>query len=121
MKRIAFILLLIVPALLWAYTPPTAYVEKADRVFTQVGQELELLKASDPNAIKYARSFSRAWLKNGDTFEVVVRVNGTIEQIVATGEAKCEATEVQPVYVKARIERPCKSAPADPSLEVIEP
>ena len=100
-----------------SYKEPKAWMEWEGRVFTQVGQGLELLGADDPRYVKYSKSFSRAWLKNGDTFEVIVKVNRTTEEVVATGEAKCGPSEVQPLYIKARIEQPCGKAPIDPALE----
>ena len=125
MKRIAFILLLIVPALLWAYTPPTAYVEKADRVFTRVGQEVELQARvvdgkPNPLFVKYRNASSRVWTENGDRWEVLWRRVGIAasEQVMATGISSCKALERQPIYIRVRVEEPTANLP---SAEVIEP
>ncbi|HDZ37688.1 MAG TPA: hypothetical protein ENH62_05285 [Marinobacter sp.] len=111
MKRIAFILLLIVSALLWGYMPPTDYVETNDRVFTNVGQQVELqerLIDDEPNPlfVKYRNANSRVWTENGDDWEVVWRRVGipASEQVMATGVSSCKAEERQPIYVRVRIE-----------------
>ena len=101
-----------------SYTPPTPYVENTDRVFTNVGKVLELVATDDPNYLTYAKSRSRAYLKNGDTYRVLIEVNGTITEVCASGTAVCKETEVQPVYIKARVEQPCPKAPTDPALEI---
>jgi len=128
MKRIAFILLLAIPALLWAYAPPTAYVEKGDRVFTNVGQEVELQarivdEKPNPLFVPYRNANSRVWTKNGDDWEVVWRRKGVpaSEQVLATGVSSCKALERQPVYVRVRIEEPTANLPTNPKDEVIEP
>ena len=125
MNRIILILLLVVPALLWAYGPPTAYVETADRVFTNVGQQVELQARKvdgkpNPLFVKYRNANSRAWTENGDEWEVVWRLKGVpaSEQIMATGISNCKALERQPIYVRVRIEEPTANLP---TAEVIEP
>jgi len=128
MKRLAIILLALAPVLAWAYAPPTAYKKTADRVFTNVGEEVELqarLIDGKPNPLftKYRNASSRVWTKNGDDWEVVWRRKGVLasEQVMATGVSSCKALERQPVYVRVRIEEPNRNEPTDPALEVLIP
>ncbi len=140
MKRTILILMLVVPALLWAYAPPTAYVEKADRVFTNAGQMVELQARQlmidlvdaegeptgeqelipNPSFVKYRNTASRAWSKDGDDWEVVWRLKGVpaSEQVMARGVSSCKPLERQPIYIRVRIEEPSFKQPVDPALEV---
>ena len=99
------------------YKKPTNWKNSDGRVLTGFGQELELLTAANVNFIKYAKCFSRAYLENGDTFEISIQINGGASEVIATGEAVCRVDEVQSLYIKARIENPCESAPIEPALE----
>ncbi len=107
-----------------AYTPPTDYIENADRVFTNVGQRVELqarIVDGKPNSQFVIRrnANSRVWTQNGDDWEVVWRRVGvpTSEQVIATGLSSCKADEYQPVYVRVRIEEPTTNLP---TIEVVE-
>lgn len=121
LKRIGVILLLLVPVLAWAYAPPTAYKKTSDRLFTNVGQQVELqarLIDGKPNPlfVRYRNASSRIWLKNGDTFEIYAKINGVlVNQVLASGKASCKATKRQPIYVRVRIEEEAPE-PIEPIL-----
>ena len=103
-----------------AYTPPTDYVENTDRVFTNVGQRVELqarIIDGKPNSQFVIRrnANSRVWTQNGDDWEVVWRRVGVpaSEQVMATGLSSCKESERQPIYVRVRIEEPNLNEPEE--------
>ncbi len=124
MKRIAFILLLIVPALAWAYAPPTAYKKTSDRVFTNVGQHVELQARridDEPNPLftLYRNASARIYLKDKDTVEIYAKINGVlVNEVLASVTASCAADKRQPVFLRFRIE---KEQTELASPEIVEP
>lgn len=113
---------------LWAYTPPDTYVETDDRVFTNVGQRVELQSRMigdwpNPLFVPYRNANSRVWTKDKDDWEVVWRIKGSpaTEQIMASGLSSCKEDERQPIYVRVRIEEPTKNVPSAPVLMEVSP
>ena len=108
-----------------AYTPPTSYVETGERVFTNVGQRVELqarMIDGEPNPlfVPYRNANSRAYTENGDDWEVLWRLKGipASEQVMATGLSSCKENEYQPVYVRVRIEKATTNLPDTPVEEI---
>ena len=93
-----------------AYKEPIDWQKVNDRVFIQAGQELELLATDDPNYVSHSRSFPRVFAKDKDVVKFIIEVNGN-QKVVSTGVGKCGPTEVQPFYMKARVEPACDAAP----------
>jgi len=97
-------------AVAFAYTPPIAYEEAGDRVFTNAGQTLELQARTidgkpNPDFHKYRNASPRVWLRNGDVFRVLVELNGeVINQSLGEGVASCAENKRQPLYVRVRLE-----------------
>ncbi len=120
-------LILLVTGLAFSdYSAPTVWQETNGRVFTNVGQKVELQARvvddeSNPNFVPYRNANSRAWSYDGDDWEVVWRRVGVpaSEQVMATGLSSCKATERQSIYVRVRIEEPILATrvPTDPALE----
>ena len=122
MKRIAFILLLLIPAWLWAYSPPVARQTVNDRLLTNAGQSVELQAVKidgkpNPNFVKYRNAYPRLWLRNGDDWRILAEVNGEVLDVpLAKGSAACAALQRQPIFVRVRIEQPT----AEPEPEIVE-
>lgn len=96
-----------------AYSPPTDYQTVSGRVITNAGQEVELQVRQiddkpNPTFVKYRNASSRLWLKDRDTFRILVEINGQIlaNTPLATGSVSCDADKRQPIYVRVRIEDP---------------
>ncbi len=118
-----------------AYKDPEPFVEVDDRVFSNTGQEVELVnrtalvdeldvdgkptgeKVVGPNPLftKYRNANSRAWSKDADVWEVVWRRKGVpaSEQVMATGTSSCKVAERQPIYVRVRVEEPSTNVPTE--------
>jgi len=108
MKRIIFLLLLIIPALLWATTP----YEK-DNATGIVAVDAE----ATVDAIQLHDSFSRYFVPDGENFRVLFECMGQTK-VVASGIAVAKtAGKICPVRIKVRIE-PESIIPEIPVIEV---
>ncbi len=101
-----------------AYKPPIVYKQVGDEIFTNIGQEVELMEREvdgQPNSlfVKYRNANSRVWIKNGKTLRVLAEVDGVVDKDnpLATGVVVCELLERQPFYVRVRVEEPTKNVP----------
>ena len=126
-KLLAWILIMVVPAAVWAYKAPVNYAKVSDRVFINAGQEVELpVKilpdgTVNPDFVIRRNSDCRVYLKDKDTFRILAEINGTIiDNPLATGTASCAVNKRQSVLVRTRLEEP-SNEPIEPKVLEIKP
>lgn len=96
-----------------AYQKPVIYAKTNQAIFTDYGQEVELQKrivADKPNDnfVGYRNANSRVFLKNGQVIRLLAEIDGQVdlEYPLATGTAFAKLGQLQPFYVRFRIEEP---------------
>ena len=124
-KALVWLLIMAVPAIVWAYKAPTDYAKISDRVLINAGVEIELLPKLlpdgkvNPDFVKYRNASSWVYLQDKDTFRILIEVNGTLlANPLASGIASCPAGKRQAVLVRTRLqeaaEEPIKPMEIEP-------
>ena len=108
-----------------AYKEPINFKQVGDEILTNFGQEVELQERKigdelNPNFVHCRNANSRIWLKNGKTLRILAEIDGVVDKDnpLAVASSSCEKLELQPFYVRIRVEEPTINIPTDPALEI---
>ena len=123
-----------------AYKEPINFKQVGDEILTNFGQEVELKERKilgdivdeegvptgeqgqipNPEFTKCRNANSRIWLKNGKTLRILAEIDGVVDKDnpLAVASSSCEKLELQPFYVRIRVEEPTINIPTDPALEI---
>jgi len=69
-------------------------------------------RASGGPGNEVRNAWARVWTNDGDTFEVLVRINGHEEHLLASGTAKARSGKRCSLYVRTRGEADVDNPPA---------